>query len=150
MVRSFMTPPMADAARLAESSQRVIVRNTHPEQVHVIIDRHLQGQRLEPGEAREMELLVRDIEFYRHNRTQRWGLNDKGLRELKPVHPVVIEDVPMILPEESKRYSPEPTPQAQAAQARQAQAKAVLQDELVEITPQGPKPAMVDQATQRR
>jgi hypothetical protein len=97
-------PPEVDAAQLAKPSQRVQVRNTHPKQINVVIDRYRQPHPLRPGEVKEVEMLVADIESFRRYRQpgrfrsmliQEGAIYHMATREA-PQHPVVIEDIPQL------------------------------------------------------
>jgi|ERR1035437_2255850 hypothetical protein len=71
---------VASRERLALSSSTVTVRNTSPNQRHIIIDRNLQGHELAPGQSKKIEMVNTDVDYF-HNRRQ-FG------------HPVIVEGIP--------------------------------------------------------
>ena len=76
-----------DENRLNTSHQLVKMRNNHPEQVHIIVDRFLRGHELMPGQTKEIDMIDADIRFFqRQRRTDRTGSDGRPL----PVHPVEI------------------------------------------------------------
>jgi hypothetical protein len=80
---------------LAKPSQYVTFQNTDPVQTHIIINRHKQGVALQPGEKKVIEMVVDEIETFRHlARTDR-GFYSAGPNAGKPFppHPVKILDV---------------------------------------------------------
>jgi len=78
-------------ARLKLSSSFVTVRNTSPDQRHVVIDRNLQGHELQPGEVKQnVEMTNNDIDYF-HGR-RKFG------------HPVIIEGKPRF--EEETKSAP--------------------------------------------
>jgi hypothetical protein len=82
--------------RLAKSSQRVILHNTSDMQTHIVIDRFNCGQELKPGERREVEMIVDEIENLRFlARTDR-GTYPSGPKAGLPfpAHPVRVIDIP--------------------------------------------------------
>jgi hypothetical protein len=86
-----LDPPRASADDLAQPSQWVRVRNTSPAQTHIVIDRYKGGHTLAPGEACTIEMTVQAIEYFRQQRNPDRFFAD-GRR--KPLHPILIEDVP--------------------------------------------------------
>jgi hypothetical protein len=83
-------------ARRAASHQRVRVRNTSPVQVHIVVDRNLVGHELQPGQVKELDMLVDEIEAFRALRLPGRGFITNGpLAGIpKPPHPLVFEDIP--------------------------------------------------------
>jgi hypothetical protein len=80
---------------LAKPSQFVTFQNTDPAQTHIIINRHKQGVSLQPGEKKVIEMVVDEIETFRHlARTDR-GFYPDGPKKGRPfpAHPVKILDV---------------------------------------------------------
>jgi hypothetical protein len=64
--------------RLALPHSVVTIRNTSPDQKHIVIDRHHHGHELFPGQSkRDVEMLNSDVEYF-------LGRHKRG-------HPVVIE-----------------------------------------------------------
>ncbi len=86
-----MFRPFGSSADLDKPSQRVTAFNTSPVQSHVLINRYGHGETLLPGEKREMELTV---EYIENLRRQRDPSRIDELGRLKPLHPVVLIDVP--------------------------------------------------------
>ena len=103
--------PEPTKERLDAKHTRVTVQNTSVNQNHIVIDRYNVGHELRPGERREMDML--DIEiasFQEHRRPGRFYPEiDPEYPEgkLKPLHPIVIHDVPNLasepLPEDRKK-----------------------------------------------
>jgi hypothetical protein len=90
--RIFSPAPLtASAERLAESSQHVKVTNTNDAKLpqrHLVMDRHLRGHELAPGETKELDMLVRDIEYF-DNMRKPGRLDAKG--QPLPKHPIKID-----------------------------------------------------------
>jgi len=95
--------PSADLRKLALPHQLVRVRHTgepipNPQ---IVIDRYQRGHLLQPGEVKELDLLVGQIERLRELRpgrmiqkvTQEGEIYAMRLVEA-PLHPIVIEDLP--------------------------------------------------------
>jgi hypothetical protein len=74
--------------QLARPHQLVELRNTDRAQIHIIIDRFLQGHELMPGQTKELDLTVDDINFFRKHRAAN-RLSPDGSR-LLPSHPVEV------------------------------------------------------------
>jgi hypothetical protein len=93
-----IAPPAPSAERMAELHQHVTVRNTSDRtpnaqglirpQVHIVLDRGMVGHTLQPGEAKELDLLVRDVRYFLRQRAP--DRRDHYGRP-KPLHPIVIE-----------------------------------------------------------
>ena len=64
-------------------------------QNHIVIDRFNVGHELRPGEAREMEMLNHEIANFREQR--RPDRFFPGTTTPKPLHPIIIEDVPSMV-----------------------------------------------------
>jgi hypothetical protein len=92
--------PLEDWRERAEKSwSNVILHNTHPEQAHVIFDKEGYGQVIPPGQRREIAMLDEDIVTLRERRRPgRLKSNAEGDMFTCPLHPVVIEDVPVLPP----------------------------------------------------
>lgn len=59
----------ASKERIDAAHQLVTVRNTHRMQKHVVIDRHMVGHELEPGqEKKDVDMLVSEIEYFLRQR----------------------------------------------------------------------------------
>ena len=103
--------PEPTAARLASSHTIVMVKNTSPNQNHIVIDRYNVGHELRPGERREMDMLDDEIMGFLENRKpdRFYPLNDPNQpAKPKPLHPIEIVG-----------YSPSPSEdERQAAVAR--------------------------------
>jgi hypothetical protein len=69
-----------DGRRLAAASQIVKVQNTDPHQVHVVVDRFLKGHEILPGQIKEVEMLVEDIEGFMRQRLPGRGFYPPGAR----------------------------------------------------------------------
>jgi hypothetical protein len=76
---------------VASRSQRVVAFNSSTVQTRVLINRYGHGETLLPGERREVELNVGYIENLRR---QRDPTRIDELGRLKPLHPVLLIDVP--------------------------------------------------------
>lgn len=76
---------------LDKPHQLVQMRNTDRQQVHIIIDRFLQGHELMPGQSKEMDMTVDDINYFRRLRAPN-RLSQDGRRVL-PDHPVEVVGV---------------------------------------------------------
>jgi hypothetical protein len=78
--------------RLALKNQRVIIHNTSREQTHIIIDRNLEGVELRPGERKEIDMTVDEIENLRHLGRSDRGFYKSGHNVGKPLppHPVRV------------------------------------------------------------
>jgi hypothetical protein len=91
-------PPAPSAARIAASWQLVRIKNTS-NQTHIIFDRFYQGIQLDPGQTREVPMLVDEIEALIDMRRPERGkvmLFDptsatKMRMGEKPPHPLVVE-----------------------------------------------------------
>ena len=57
-------------------------------QMHVVIDRHMQGHELQPGQSKEIDLLVEQIEYFLQQRNPR-RMNPFSGRP-HPLHPIVV------------------------------------------------------------
>ena len=75
--------------QLDKPHQLVMMRNSHRETTHVIIDRFMVGHELLPGQVKEIDLLAEDIEYFqRRRRPELVGRDQQGNPQL---HPVIIE-----------------------------------------------------------
>jgi hypothetical protein len=74
--------------QLDRPHQLVEMRNNDRAQTHIVIDRFLQGHELAPGQSREIDLTVDDIEYFRKQRAAN-RLSPDGRRVL-PTHPVEV------------------------------------------------------------
>lgn len=77
--------------QLDKPHQRVEMRNNDRQQMHIIIDRFLQGHELAPGQSKEIDLTADDINYFRRQRAPNRLSND-GSRVLPP-HPVEVVGV---------------------------------------------------------
>jgi hypothetical protein len=86
--------------RLNKTSQRVSVQNTDREQTHVIIDRHMNGHELRPGQVKEIEMVVDELEALRELGRPNRGVFMSGHRtgQVLPRHPVRFLDIPEAKP----------------------------------------------------
>lgn len=75
-------------AQLQKPHQLVEMRNTDRVQTHIIIDRFMQGHELAPGQLKELDMLVEDINYFRRQRAPN-RLSPDGSRML-PIHPVEV------------------------------------------------------------
>jgi hypothetical protein len=57
-------------------------------QLHVVIDRHMQGHELQPGQSKEVDLLVEQIEYFLQQR--RPGRMNMFNGRPHPLHPIVV------------------------------------------------------------
>jgi hypothetical protein len=57
-------------------------------QVHVVIDRQMQGHELQPGQSKEVDLLVEQIEYFLQQRSPK-RMNPFSGRP-HPLHPIVV------------------------------------------------------------
>jgi hypothetical protein len=81
----------ASQERLDKPHQRVSIRNTHPLQTHIVIDRVMQGHEILPGQIKhDIDMLADDIDYFLRMRQPR---TDNLGRQL-PLHPIVIEGIP--------------------------------------------------------
>ena len=86
-------PNAPTADQLALPYQRVRLKNTDPACTHIMIDRHLQGHVLQPGQSCEIEMTTGDItNLLNLARTDR-GIYTAGPNVGKPFppHPVKLE-----------------------------------------------------------
>jgi hypothetical protein len=74
--------------QLDRPHQLVELKNTERQQTHIIIDRFMQGHELMPGQTKELDLTVDDIEYFRRQR-QANRMSPDGRRVL-PAHPVEV------------------------------------------------------------
>ena len=82
--------------RRAAPFSRVTIFNSSEVQTHVVIDRFSQGHTLRPGERKhDVELPNDEIaNFQEQRRPDRFF---PGTTTLKPLHPIIIEDVPSMV-----------------------------------------------------
>jgi hypothetical protein len=100
-LRRFLTPPQATQERLAKASQRVVVKNIDPMgstdgipagRTFTIMDRYKQPQNFKPGDRREVELLVEDIENLVKQREVRYGIDAETYERVEmPKLPLILE-----------------------------------------------------------
>ena len=97
----FGLPP--DEGRLRAPSQRVIMMNTG-QQTHIVRDRYSQFVELKPGERKEIEMLVDEIQSFRELARPNRGLYPSGPKMGQPLpqHPVRILDIPEAPPKENR------------------------------------------------
>ena len=104
---------VATKERLDKEHQTVTVKNTSPNQKHIVLDRYMVGQLLDPGQEKSIEMLVDDIAYFRHERTS-GRLDNTGA--MLPKHPIVIDGV--YDPDEpAKNAAPPPAPPSAIQQA---------------------------------
>jgi hypothetical protein len=86
---------LASPDRLREASQWVTMKNFHPAQTHIMIDRYYQTQALAPGETKCFEMTVSDIESHREKTQADRGYYSSGhlVGQPLPMHPVRFVDV---------------------------------------------------------
>jgi hypothetical protein len=105
-----MTVTFADVinAQLEEPWQRVWVRNTAPEQPNGLFDRAHKHHMLQPGERRQIDMLVRDVVFFNSLRLSRQYVDDRdGILKWSKPHPLLIEDAPQPLQPTATAIPPE-------------------------------------------
>jgi len=89
-----MVPPAPSKEQLEKPSQWVRVKNTHPVQNHYVYDRYMVGQIVPPGQSRELEMTVEYIKVLQAQRDpKRFNIDEKGEPVLRPMHPIVIEEI---------------------------------------------------------
>ena len=82
--------------RRAAPFSRVTVYNSSEVQTHVVIDRFSQGHTLRPGERKhDVELPNDEIAYFQEQR--RPDRFFPGTTTPKPLHPIIIEDVPSMV-----------------------------------------------------
>ena len=82
--------------RRAAPFSRVTIYNSSEVQTHVIIDRFSQGHTLRPGERKhDVELPNDEIAYFQEQR--RPDRFFPGTTTPKPLHPIIIEDVPSMV-----------------------------------------------------
>jgi hypothetical protein len=82
--------------RRAAPFSRVTVYNSSEVQTHVVIDRFSQGHTLRPGERKhDVELPNDEIAYFQEQR--RPDRFFPGTKTPKPLHPIIIEDVPSMV-----------------------------------------------------
>lgn len=74
--------------QLDKPHQLAEMRNNDRVQTHIIIDRFLQGHELAPGQTREIDLTVEDIEYFRRQRRANRMSADRT--RVLPAHPVEV------------------------------------------------------------
>jgi hypothetical protein len=86
--------------RFEAPSQRVTVMNTSPIQTHVVIDRFMNGHELQPGEKKEIEMLVDEIAALRELGRPNRGVYPSGPLAGQPLppHPLRFIDLPELAP----------------------------------------------------
>jgi hypothetical protein len=74
----------------------VTVLNTSPVQTHIVIDRFMNGHELRPGEKKEVEMLVDEIEAFRKVGRPNRGVYPSGPLAGQPLppHPPRFIDLP--------------------------------------------------------
>lgn len=78
----------ASKERLEAAHQTVTIRNTHRLQKHIVIDRHMVGHELDPGqEKKDVDMVVSEIEYFLR---QRAGNRFDGLGRKLPPIPIEI------------------------------------------------------------
>jgi hypothetical protein len=83
--------------QLDKEHQLVTMRNTDKEQTHIVIDRFCVGHELQPGQAKEVDLLAEDIEYFQRRRHPAMvGLDEKGNPKLIPIVIEGIRDAPSV------------------------------------------------------
>jgi hypothetical protein len=87
-----MFRPFGDAG-VDKPSQRVVAFNSSTQQTHILINGAGHGEPLAPGERREMRLTCEYIENLRRQRDPS-RVDELGLP--KPLHPVILLDVPQV------------------------------------------------------
>jgi hypothetical protein len=88
---------MVTRERLEAPSQRVTVLNTSPNQNHIVMDRHMRGHELRPGERKEVEMLVDEIEAFRKLGAPHRGMYTPMGKQYPiplPQHPLRFIDLP--------------------------------------------------------
>jgi hypothetical protein len=87
---------MASPGRLTASSQLVMVLNTDRVQTHIIVDRFYNGIEIQPGQQKEIDMLVSDIESFQKLARPNRGVYTSGHLMGKPLpqHPIRILNIP--------------------------------------------------------
>jgi hypothetical protein len=87
---------LPDKRRFEADHQRVIVWNSSQVQTHIIIDRHQCSQVLRPGEKKEVDLPVDEIEAFRSLSAPNRGVYTYGSQTGLPLppHPLRFIDIP--------------------------------------------------------
>jgi hypothetical protein len=83
--------------RFEAPSQWVTVMNTSPVQTHIVLDRFMNGHELKPGERREVEMLVDEIEAFRKLGAPNRGMYTPMGKQYPiplPPHPLRFIDIP--------------------------------------------------------
>lgn len=86
-------------AQLDMPHQLVELRNNDRVQTHIVIDRFLNGHEFGPGQTKEIDMTVEDINYFRRQRRPN-RMSQDGTR-LLPTHPVEILGVREAAPERS-------------------------------------------------
>ena len=98
--------PEPTKERLDAEHQRVMVRNTSPNQNHIVVDRYNVGHELRPGERREMDMLNIEIaNFQEQRRPDRFypEIEQGDAPRPKPLHPILIEGIPEMETSQQRR-----------------------------------------------
>jgi len=96
--------PMVDPTRGDRPHQIVKVRNTAEKQSHVVFDRNGRGITLEPGQTKDIDMLLEEVAHFQHERKPgriREMMVQKGnvftFEDTEaPPHPISIEGIPDI------------------------------------------------------
>jgi hypothetical protein len=79
-------------ARLDAPHQLVTIKNTSPNQTHIVVDRFMVGHELLPGRSQaDVDMTAADIEYYLRQRRPDRTTTVAGIVRQLPLHPVVIE-----------------------------------------------------------
>ena len=90
---------MASPARLAEKSQMVTLHNHDRFVTHVMIDRYMIGHELKPGETKELDMTIGDIEAHRDKYRPNRGVYRSGHLTGRPLPPHPVRFVDLVMPE---------------------------------------------------
>jgi hypothetical protein len=93
LVPQYTIPP--DARQLQEESQWVTLRNFHPAQTHIMIDRYNNQHALQPTQSKRIEMTVSQIAAHREKTRPDRGYFMTGhfYGQPLPLHPVRFVDV---------------------------------------------------------
>jgi hypothetical protein len=90
---------MATPARLAEKSQLVRLHNHDRFVTHIMIDRYMIGHELAPGETKELDMTIGDIEAHREKYRPNRGVYRSGHLAGRPLPPHPVRFVDLVMPE---------------------------------------------------
>lgn len=80
--------------QLDKPHQLVEMRNNDRAQTHIIIDRFLQGHEIVPGQTKEIDLTLSDVEYFRRQRAPNRLSHDGRLLPQHPVEVLGVREAP--------------------------------------------------------